>query len=275
MPVKVGIVRITPVRAERLIEKHNTHNRDVDERRIDQYAADMRSGSWEINGEAIKIAEDGTLLDGQHRLFACLDARVPFESIVVTGLSRKAQESMDQGRPRGLHDVLKLRGEGDPNVLARAVRIITVYEDTGIPYLGGWKRAPSNHECLRTLDRNPEIRDACRYANRRSRRGLQTSLVGAMHFLFSTVDEAASEEFFDTVTGPAPLLLGSPLLTLRQVLLADLEDPERRLHNRIKTAFIVIAWNAWRSSRQLPELRWNTDQEFPPIHGLIAQQVAA
>jgi hypothetical protein len=276
MTVEVGIFRITPEKAARLIETHNTHNRDVDERRIDQYAADMRSGDWEINGEAIKIADDGTLLDGQHRLLACLEAELPFDSIVVTGLSRKAQESMDQGRPRGLHDVLKLRGEGDPNVLARAVRIVTVYEATGVPYLGGWKRAPTNHESLRTLERNPEIRDACKYASRRlKRRWLPVSLVGALHFLFCSVDEEASIAFFDALTGDEALPFGSPILTLRQVLLADLEDPERRLHNRTKTAFIVIAWNAWRAGRQLPELRWSTDQEFPPIHGLIAQALAA
>ena len=268
--ITVKLATITPKVAGRLLEQHNTHNRDLDERRIDQYAADIRSGDWEINGEAIKIADDETLLDGQHRLLACLDADKPFKTILVTGLTRKSQESMDQGRPRGFHDALKLRGEPDPNVLARAVRVITAYEQTGTPYTGGYRRAPSNHECFRTLDRNPEIRDAVSFARRGAKRRpwLQVSLAAAMHFLFSSVDENQSAEFFTTLASEEPLPFGFPILTLRTVLIADHDDPERRLHNRTKTAFIVLAWNARRHNSQLPELRWTPDQLFPPIDGL-------
>jgi hypothetical protein len=50
------------------------------------YARDMKAGKWRRNGETVKIAWDDTIPDGQHRLYACMEAKVPFWCLVVTGV---------------------------------------------------------------------------------------------------------------------------------------------------------------------------------------------
>ena len=58
---------ITPDMAAQMLER-NTMNRNISQLNVTRYANDMASGAWEQNGETIKIAEDGTILDGQHPL---------------------------------------------------------------------------------------------------------------------------------------------------------------------------------------------------------------
>src|SRR3990172_8052075 len=64
----------------------NTHNRKLRDRAVADYARDMTAGHWTLNGEAIKFATDGTVLDGQHRLRAVIDSDVTVQMLVVVGL---------------------------------------------------------------------------------------------------------------------------------------------------------------------------------------------
>ena len=95
------------------------------------YAADMGDGHWQFNGEAVKFAGDGSLLDGQHRLAAIIEADVVLPLLVVRGLASSAQETVDGGAKRKFSDVLKLRGEPNADHLAAVARRVTL-----------WKRAP-------------------------------------------------------------------------------------------------------------------------------------
>ena len=85
----VKLVTVTPDMAFEMLEK-NTRNRKVDEKRVRQYAKDMKSSRWALNGSTIVIAEDGTLLDGQHRLWAVIEANVPVQLLIVYNADRKS-----------------------------------------------------------------------------------------------------------------------------------------------------------------------------------------
>ena len=75
-----------------------------------------------LNGETVKIASDGTILDGQHRLYACIQAGVPFETVVIRGLPPEAQDTIDTGMARKFADQLALRGEVNTPLLAAITR---------------------------------------------------------------------------------------------------------------------------------------------------------
>jgi predicted nucleic acid-binding Zn ribbon protein len=68
-----SIVYVTPEMAERWLG-HNKVNRNLRNRRVDQFARDMRSGRWQLTGEAIKFGKSGNLIDGQHRLWAVIES---------------------------------------------------------------------------------------------------------------------------------------------------------------------------------------------------------
>lgn len=87
----------------------NTVNRTLNAKRVKQYAADMKEGLWQFNGEAIKFYEDGSLADGQHRLSGVIESHVPLHTVVIFGLPRDVTVQ-DRGRNRTIPDSMKLEG---------------------------------------------------------------------------------------------------------------------------------------------------------------------
>ena len=74
---QTAIVTITPEMAVELL-KHNHGNRKINRANVRRIADDMLTGAYKLNGETLKLYEDGSLADGQHRLNACILANVPF-----------------------------------------------------------------------------------------------------------------------------------------------------------------------------------------------------
>jgi hypothetical protein len=70
---------VTPELAKQWLEA-NTHNRPLSEELVIAYMVDMLDGRWQYNGDAIRFDHTGRLIDGQHRLHACIEAGVPFET---------------------------------------------------------------------------------------------------------------------------------------------------------------------------------------------------
>ena len=62
-----------------------------------QYAADMKAGRWQLNGEAIKFDKNGHLLNGQHRLHAVVRADTTIQMLVISGLDPETRTTMDSG----------------------------------------------------------------------------------------------------------------------------------------------------------------------------------
>jgi hypothetical protein len=87
----VRIVEMAPARAQVILEHCNERNRVCESRRIDMYAQEMTAGRWMFTGEAIKISREGMMLDGQHRLWALLEANRTLPLLVITGAHIKAR----------------------------------------------------------------------------------------------------------------------------------------------------------------------------------------
>lgn len=268
--IAAKLATITPELAEDLLTR-NTHNRSPVQARIEQYAADMRKGDWVVNGEAIKISDDGVILDGQHRLAAICEAGVPVQTLIITGLPSQAQETMDQGRARSFGDALKLRGERDYFNLAAAVRIVALYERHGVPFAVAGSPAPTAAQLARTLERNPEIRDSVEFAAKMRRAWIPTSATAAMHYLFASVDQDDADAFFTGVLVGENLSAASPLFVLRERLLKEHYDTHR-LEAKVKLAFVVRTWTAFRRGETITRLAWSpggaNPDKFPRIDGM-------
>jgi hypothetical protein len=176
--------------------------------------------------------------------------------------------------------VLKLRGEKDYYVLAATTRIVCAFERDGVPYVQGYKAAPSNQQASRTLERSPEIRDSCALANKLRRPWLTVSTAAALHFLFSIADAEGATDFFTKLSTGENLAASSPVYVLRERLISDhyaLDD--RSLQPRVKMAFVVKAWNAYQDGTSLMRLSWRpggaNPEPFPAIRGLADTRAAA
>jgi len=103
---------ITPAMAAGFLDEANTHNRSPKSRQIDILAGEIRAGRWRpVPYQGIGFAANGTLLDGQNRLFAIVRADRPAEMYVWFNCDAKDQEVTDRGVQRSTVDILNLRGD--------------------------------------------------------------------------------------------------------------------------------------------------------------------
>ena len=69
--VSTEVITITPAVAADWLGKSN-NVRGLNPHRARELALQMESNDWELNGESIKFDTKGDLVDGQHRLKACV-----------------------------------------------------------------------------------------------------------------------------------------------------------------------------------------------------------
>ena len=133
-----AVVTITPEIAMELL-KHNAGNRKINQANVKRIAEDMIAGDYKLNGETIKIYEDGTLADGQHRLMSCVLAGVPFETYIIKGIKKDVLPTIDCGKTRSLVESLNMVGCGVDKLILPAINYYFNY---------GNKLTANQVECL-------------------------------------------------------------------------------------------------------------------------------
>lgn len=220
--MKATLKVITPKDAEKLLGR-NTVNRSVRSRRVDQYAKQIKNGQWQVTGEAIKVAKDGTLLDGQHRLLAVIKAGIPAEFFVVDGLDPEVFKVLDSGLSRSSGDALTGLGFTDSKEIGAIAKLV-IGVQAGIN--------PNNTELMSLISRTDMInfceanRDLLAQAIKDCRvihRQLAGSLTawGALYVLCSLAHKDGGtriREFLNSVSEGANLNVGDPRLALRNWL---------------------------------------------------------
>lgn len=266
MSITTSIQKIHPSEAEALLGR-NTSNRNLRRKVVSRYADDMRDGNWLVTGAAIVISPEGRVLDGQHRLHACIEADVPFETVVVDGATDDVQVAMDSGLRRRLSDVLKFRGEQHCTALGSAIR-------AGWQWKNGIKptsAACTNAQALEWLYHNPSIRDALKVANRlRMHLGAPVGVAAVVAHQTRLIDFFESEAFFNELLTGENLVTGQPTLTLRNWLISQMTAPGgRRPYVAVYHAVLVKTWNHWAEGSSLKAVRWRRGgkdpESFPPL----------
>lgn len=256
MPIKhakltIRVVMITPDMAEVVLTDRGP-NRHVAASVINKYARDMAAGRWRLNGQTIKIASDGRLLDGQHRLEAAKKAKRPFPAIIVEGLSSDIFSSLDIGRRRAMSDVLRERGEINTIILASSLRWLWMIQN-GVVLAAN--SSPTNSELLDLLKRHADIRASLRHVAA-IRDIMGSGIAAALHRTFADADSARANEFFDRLIDGVQLAENSPILRLRERLLKARAVNRVRLPEAERLAISIKAWNAYRQGRPVQLLIW-------------------
>ncbi len=258
---RIRTIDVTPALARQWLDERNTHNRALRTRVVAAYARDMSADRWMDNGETIKFADDGRLLDGQHRLQAVVVAGKTVRMMVVDGLAPAAQETMDAGARRTTGDVLALRGERGATVLAAVLRRVWMWE-RGDRKLTGI--ASTTTECAELLEQRPEIRQSVEvalYVHARFRQ-LPQSTCALAHSLFAPIDLSMANWFFARLADGAALPPRHPVLTLRQRFLDEAGRIGSRSEER-NLAYLIRAWNALRAGRSLARIQHSPDAAMP------------
>jgi hypothetical protein len=96
---------ITPDVARQLLALNNGNRCSVKDR-VDQLSQMMTDGKFLVNGDTIRISAADNVVDGAHRLKACLKSNVSFRGVIITGLSIEAVATIDQGLQRNVANIL-------------------------------------------------------------------------------------------------------------------------------------------------------------------------
>lgn len=111
---------------------HNTKNRHVTRRRVETYAADMAAGRWNATGVPLIFDVNGNLIDGQHRLLACIESDCSFTTGVIRGADESAQDFVDIGKSRGVADQLSLHGITNSVACAAIAKLLYIYDNSSL-----------------------------------------------------------------------------------------------------------------------------------------------
>lgn len=229
---------ITPELA-RVMLTRNVKNRGKKQKKIEDYAAMQKQGRWGFTSETIKFDRDGNLIDGQNRLFACIESGAPFVTLIAYGLDPKVFPHLDRGARRSTADNLVAEGEKNAHALAAAATLVWRYERG----LHLWAtETPEPDEVQDVLDRHPALRDSMAAVKGGSIRLIRShAAAGFFHYQFSQTDPGRADWFFDRI-GDGELLRNSDAVkVLREKLERDL-DGKRRMGKRELYAVIIKAW---------------------------------
>ena len=258
--------KITPSRAAVILEANN-NNRGIRPRHVMFLAQEMIDGKWVVNGDAIRFATDGVLLDGQHRLLAVVSSGCSIESYVIRGLDRGLVfPTIDIVAPRTAGDTLTTLGIKNGRNLSATLLVI---DETMKGRTSYYPQKISNEEIIE-LHRIYAGAEDSLPISRRIKGLAPVSLVAGMHYVFSLVDSDKANRFFTIIADGIGDDRHDPAMMLRARLITNAIQ-KSKLPKRYLAALFIKAWNAFGQGKKLKTLRFTQEgdkaEPFPTIRG--------
>lgn len=251
------VVTVTPEMARDWIDNRNKQNRSVSKARVTAYARDMAAGRWMFTNQAIGFDVNGKLSDGQHRLYACIESGVAFETLVVTNMDPEAQAKVDTGRARTPGDMLAvLDGVTNANNVA-AIAKLAITWDKGHRLLSSYKPTHQEiREYVSNTDNTALLARAAEVGNK-SRRfvPVRTALIGIAYYICARINYADAETFYvEQLIEGIGLQPNDPAKTLQTRLVQD-SDKQSDRADFGKLAYMLTAWNRFRRGEKISKLQ--------------------
>lgn len=266
--MKTVVVVITPEKAQKMLEK-NTSNRPVSPSNLKFLCQQLRNDKWMLNGESVKLSKTSKILDGQHRLMACVKENKSFETLLTTGINEESMHTMDTGKNRSASDVLSLTYGGKYNALTSSIIRFVIYFNYGKYSINSGAKnldIADNTDILRFVELHPDIFDFASMINSffyKSDKVLTKQLVGGIWWILSKQKGAPKEvisKFFNQILFGDNLDRDSPVFLFRKRLIeikmktAVYKPTMKQL---IWTTFKV--WNYYNSGKKVNRLRLTDD----------------
>lgn len=260
------IVLLTPERANELLE-HNTHNRPINDQHVHRIAAQIKGGKWRYNGDTIKVSDDGAVLDGQHRLWAVIEAKEPIQTIIVYGIEREAFSTIDTlRRPRSGADVIALSGTTrHRNVIASALAWLIRWQRNALEDYKAPQYRVENSDIEAAFVAHPGIVRAIERAM--ATRGIaNASIIGFVYYILANRSPELAERMIETLREPGRTGVEDPFFRLRAYFTAD---HHKRKEPLMTIALAFKAANAAHKNQKIRVLSWKNQgklvEPFPKI----------
>ena len=249
--VLVEVVKITPAVAARWLQA-NQHNRPLNAAHVAFLAREIDEGHWCLNGQALVIAENEDVLDGQHRLHAVIESGKTIESLVVYGIDAGAFKTIDTGKVRSGQDVLSLNFPNNKrtrcSATATAARWCILFARKS------WTSTikVSNTDILDWVNAHSEIWamvDSC-FEFPREQRQLAPGPMAALMYQFDQRNSAQAEAYVRTLNTGVDLTPKDPAYILRNLFAKDAQRLNSRYTGVTRMKMIVKGWSVMRLRRE-------------------------
>jgi hypothetical protein len=271
-PIKVTqrVETITPEKAVKYLE-YNPHNRSITKSAVNRYLEAMLKGEWWLTGQGIIFDEDGNLLDGQHRLTACIEAGVPFITSVTRGINAEAWKKMDMGKSRTDGHRAQAAGYANANRVAAAARTALEVEsaDQGAnrSAIGRNKRVDPDVLLSYIEQHHDLLQEGCLAVRHDQGPAIlkPPAVFVALFVLFAQRNKTRAREFFEAVTTGEILSKEDAAYRLRAVLISNLSKRNVRAKKIWLIGVTIKAWNAHLAGKAVKQLKFGESEKFPTI----------
>lgn len=260
--ITTEIISVTPQIAAAWLDQ-NLNNRKVSGGVIGKYVSDMKAGKWKLTGDSIKFDTSNRLLDGQHRLHACVRSKSSFQTIVVYGLPPETQALMDLGKARSASDVMSMRGMHNTSCVQAACRVL-LCERAGMDSIKAF--AFSVPDILAVLDQHPKLVNYC-FPPGKFPRGISVGQVAYISYVaaekINQRDRAMA--MLDVLKTGVPSYDGDPIHLYRERIMRT-RDATERIRAEARWWTFKHCWNLFAVQEPVRVLRF--DRTNPAIRGL-------
>ena len=270
--MKIEQVTMTPDLATTLLAG-NTKNRRLNSRHVKTLATAMTDGDWQLDGTPIRIAPDGLVLDGQHRLEAVRMSGMSVPMILIRDMDPAVQLVLDTGKLRSFKDYLLISGIQNATNVAGAGRLLWQYEHGHLKSTSSWSYRPSpSHAALWTLylEREEELIQGLRRGEAvRKKIRIAPSVAAVGYIILARIDEEDADGLYLELDFSEPA--GAPAALLTRTLNARQDRHVRNFTQQEQMALLIKTWNMYRKGAIVEKLSWmqspKKKEKFPQPDG--------
>lgn len=261
--LRVSYEEIEPKDAQYLLEHNYEGNRPLRRMNVERLAREMNLERWHLTHQPIGVDKHLKVIDGQHRLCACVQSGHRIRVLFVFGLDRDAFAGIDVGRKRALSDQLRTSKE-----VASCWTALYNWLNYG-PKKPNSANEATVEDIEQLMGDCQEFGDSINWSlgHKFPPCTFTASMVSVLHWEFNQAVEDGGAQFLEPVQTGVGLEEGSPLLRLHRMVVqwaiyGEKLSPKLTEH---RYALAIKAWNAWIAGREVKILRWQDSEDFPSI----------
>ena len=262
--ISVVVTGITPELARQWLNASNKNNRNIDWKRVDDYASIMEKGEFLVTNDAIGFDINNRLFNGQHRLWAIVKSGVTVDQVVMHNANPDVFKVADQGKRRTNAQTLSTMGYDNTQILSTVVNLVIRWEAGSLIE----KTKPvSSIETISCIKRWPILVECTNIAHRYTgKKGISFSASVVAFTIWLANFDSQKDEYVEWIKHVAAGVGFSP------------DSPEIALHRRFRNklgssreemmeqcALLIKAYHYSKIGRKIQTLVWSAenDEKFP------------
>jgi hypothetical protein len=267
--VRISIEYVAPWTATKWLEEYNRRNRRIRSNHLRKLRDAMVENRWLFAGDPIRFDAEGDLLDGQHRLQGVVDSGKGQWFLIIRELDPLIFPLIDtEFAPRTMRDVLDIDGRYELTASGPLAQMA--------PWLWRWLNnkmdttlRPEKAQMREALNSCEGVEDSLE-AGRLCYKFSPPGMMGALHYIFSTVDPAAATEFVEQLAQAEPDKAAGTLLGELRYRLDKAKEAKSKTYKappRVQAAWVIKAFNAYRAGNLVDHasLAWAAVKEPYPV----------